>query len=334
MVKQTQRPLPGSHPIWPQLILILQTFWLPLGTIALGAGLLLGYVPGLPWPLLLLPHFRVQMALLLIVGVALLLWRRDWAMAGLLLLPLLVVAFSLLPYWTETAVAAPDSTPTYRALSLNVLQGNDDYTAVADLITVTDPDIIVLVEVTSKWNWALAPVLAAYPYHHSAKAPDDTARLVVSRLPLDSVETIADPERPSAVMQLRVDGQPLTLVGVHLDSPLKLKTVADPPRELAGLTRFLRQNEAPALLLGDFNQTPWHPDFRIFLQQSGLRDGRVGFGLLPSWKPPHVPFMSLSGLPIDHALTTPGITILNLQTGPNVGSDHLPLIVDFALTTE
>ena len=37
------------------------------------------------------------------------------------------------------------------------------------------------------------------------------------------------------------------------------------------------------------------------------------------------------GIPIDHVLVTPQWLVVEREVGPNLGSDHLPVIVQIAL---
>ncbi|WP_421656253.1 hypothetical protein [Leptothermofonsia sp. ETS-13] len=42
----------------------------------------------------------------------------------------------------------------------------------------------------------------------------------------------------------------------------------------------------------------------------------------------------LIAIPIDHCLISPELTVTGIWTGPNVGSDHLPLITDLAIAAD
>jgi hypothetical protein len=50
-------------------------------------------------------------------------------------------------------------------------------------------------------------------------------------------------------------------------------------------------------------------------------------GPLPSW-PSLLPFAMI---PIDHCLVSGEFTVIDIKIGPDVGSDHLPLIVELGL---
>jgi len=59
-----------------------------------------------------------------------------------------------------------------------------------------------------------------------------------------------------------------------------------------------------------------------------LPDSRAGRGIQPSW-PASLP--AALRIPIDHCLVSPGIAVVGRQLGPQVGSHHLPVIVDLAV---
>ena len=79
--------------------------------------------------------------------------------------------------------------------------------------------------------------------------------------------------------------------------------------------------------MGDLNVSPWSAEFRQLLKDSQLRDSTKGFGLQPTW-PTHVRLMQI---PIDHLLYSSDIKIIDRRVGPNIGSDHYPLIVDLQI---
>jgi endonuclease/exonuclease/phosphatase (EEP) superfamily protein YafD len=274
-------------------------------------------------------HFRIHIILGLLVIAALFMLGRQWPLAGVTLLVSLIGFSSLVPFYfgSKWASAAQEDT-VYRALALNVHYHNHAHDELLAFVAETDPDIIVLSEVTPAWQDALQPLMTEYPYFHSVGFKGNN-RIIYSRLPFagDGLGRVEDEERPSVVATLDLGETEMTIVGVHLRPPLSAGRTSQRNRQLDNLADFTRAETGPMMLTGDFNITPWSPVFRDFLEQAGLKDARMGYGLAPTW-PTHWP---VGGIPIDHTLVSPGITIHNFQRGPNVGSDHYPIIVDFSL---
>ncbi len=75
----------------------------------------------------------------------------------------------------------------------------------------------------------------------------------------------------------------------------------------------------PAAVAGDLNTTPWSREFRRLLAQSGL-DG-------PLLRPRTLPArLGWAGLPIDHVLAGGGLRVAAVEPGPDLGSDHRPVV--------
>jgi endonuclease/exonuclease/phosphatase (EEP) superfamily protein YafD len=96
-------------------------------------------------------------------------------------------------------------------------------------------------------------------------------------------------------------------------------------RQLVEIARFLAAQTGPLVLLGDLNTTPWNFYFQRLLADSGLRSSAEGRGYQASW--PGAPF--LLRIPLDHVLLSPELRVVRREIGPDVGSDHLPVIVEF-----
>lgn len=90
------------------------------------------------------------------------------------------------------------------------------------------------------------------------------------------------------------------------------------------------QSSQPVLLLGDLNTTPWNCHFRRLLKRSGLRNSARGYGVQPTW--PNLP--APLRIPIDHCLHSDEIFVVDRRVGPDVSSDHYPVIVEFVLGGE
>ena len=89
----------------------------------------------------------------------------------------------------------------------------------------------------------------------------------------------------------------------------------------------LAKIDKPVIVAGDFNVTMWSSQYRKMIANSGLHNTRQGFGILPTQSSYFLDIPWLA-IPLDHFLVSRDIIVENMTTGKNVGSDHLPIIVD------
>jgi endonuclease/exonuclease/phosphatase (EEP) superfamily protein YafD len=85
------------------------------------------------------------------------------------------------------------------------------------------------------------------------------------------------------------------------------------------------------VVCGDFNTPPWSGPLRDFAGNAGLRDlygGHAWRGYSwPTWS-------SLLRVPLDNCFLSGGVLVRAYRDGPNVGSDHRPLVVDLGVTKQ
>jgi endonuclease/exonuclease/phosphatase (EEP) superfamily protein YafD len=255
------------------------------------------------------------------------LWSRQRRTTAVAVALLLANTIPLAPLYAAPPPEPPATAVTYRALSLNTWEGVVSTEAMERLVAETDPDLIVLVEVPYDWP-PVERLSRRYPHVTQALIDGEEARVVLSRYPFAAAPTqVADLERPSAVVQVEMPEGPLTVFATHVVTPMSPERWQDRNRQLAKVAAVVRSQPGPVLLLGDLNNTSWAPTFTHFAQTAGLEDARRGFGRQPTW-PTSFP---APRLPLDHALVSPDVAVADFQTGPDVGSDHLPIIVDFTL---
>jgi endonuclease/exonuclease/phosphatase (EEP) superfamily protein YafD len=301
-------------------------------TFLVGSGTILSLF-GQFHPLLeLTTNLRLQYLLLLGIGVLILLVYRNLKLS--IIIGALILAN--LSYVAPLYLALPPSpsgplSSTYRALLLNVHYENGVVEDIIRLVRTTNPDIIVFLETTPEWMAGLASLEAEYPFVESSMRDDPGSIALFSRVPLAQTEIydFGVPERPVIVAYLRLDKQPLTVVGFHPYPFLAggMVRAGDRLEQLEGLARFVKVRPTPVIVLADFNFTPWSPLHRKFLRETGLRDAQWGFGVQPTW-PAYYPPMFM---PIDCAFVSAEIAVLKYEIGPYVGSDHFPVIIDFAI---
>ena len=293
---------------------------------------LAGFAARFWWIFELSSHFRVQYALFLSLGaLALLVWRRYCWVTVFAVFALMNIA-TIAPRLLPVVAASTDSAgPIFRALLANVHSGNRDDDRIRHAITTTNPDFIMLLEVTPWLMERLANLRDRYPYRIAEPREDNFGIALFSRWPIlnAAVMQIGPAGLPSIRTVLDSGGCRFTLLGTHPPPPVSAELAQDRNDQLADLARLVRQTRQPTLLLGDLNLSPWSPYFAQLLADSGLQDSAAGRSIQASWPVAWPPLW----IPIDHALYSDGIRIRYRETGPAIGSDHYPVIVDFQVVS-
>ncbi|GAB4577665.1 MAG: endonuclease/exonuclease/phosphatase family protein [Anaerolineales bacterium] len=296
--------------------------------IGIGAASLLGFLGRVDWTLDLFSHFRVQYLILhgITLGVAFVMKRRRaiWLAGGFVLFHL----WFIVPFYLPKPAISPPG-PVYRLLSANVLRDNTEFNRVLDLIQTTDPDIILLQEINQRWLDALS-LENTYPYAVPLPRDDHFGYALYSKFPMLETQKyhLGDGQYFAVVAEIQLADQTFTFIGTHPPPPTGQAAAQRRNIQLQKIVAFADNQPGHVMLAGDLNTTSWSPFFAEAFAGSSLIDSRLGFGIQPTW-PMDRPFFFR--IPIDHVFTTAGIAILHRTTGPQIGSDHLPVILDFAI---
>lgn len=211
-------------------------------------------------------------------------------------------------------------------LSVNVLQTNEQYEKLIDLVRVHQPDILLTMESDKKWERALSVLDGIYP-HFKKVALDNTYGMhFYTRLEADfiNVHYLISDQRPSIEAHLRTSGgTEFTFFGIHPPppSPTEEETSKQKDGELMMLAKKIRKLNCAVLVAGDFNSVCWSRASKLFGRVSGLQDARIGRGLISTF-PANWP---LFRFPIDLMFHSKQAHIQTLETLGNIGSDHFPL---------
>jgi endonuclease/exonuclease/phosphatase (EEP) superfamily protein YafD len=293
------------------------------------AATLAGFLGKYAWAFDLASHFRVQYFLvLLLLSAGFFFTRRRWLGTGAMALAAVNFAV-ILPLYLGGHDAEG---PTYRVMLINVNSRNRDAEAVLEAIERNQPDFLVIEEVNERWMKDLKPLHEAYPYSIVEERIDNFGIALLSRHAFtdSGIDCIGEAFLPSVHAVFTVDGNPLTLIGTHPLPPANPGYAAFRNEQLARLPAYLARFPGPLLLLGDLNVSPWSYYYGKFLDDTGLEDSSEGRGVQPTWPPLPLPF----SIPIDHCFHNSGIGIANKRIGRPIGSDHLPVIVDFTMQAE
>ena len=255
-----------------------------------------------------------------------------WTRHLLLVTVAAAIGFGILVLGTPLAFPGEQPEPIAGAdglevASVNLLFSNDRITEVAEQMDQLTADVIVFTEYTAQHQEALlaSPVAGRYPYRTDRAGPRGEGVAIWSTMP---VEVAEHPNTDSTSIDVTVGGPdgPVRVVAVHLPTPLDdFESWRNDLRAAAAIGRTASES---TLLIGDFNASYWHPDFRNVLD-AGFADAHTaaGSGFSTSWPTtwPIPPFVRL-----DHALTTAGLVPTEVDDFAIAGSDHLGLVVTVA----
>jgi len=232
-------------------------------------------------------------------------------------------AAAVIPFISITAVAGSD--PQIKLINLNLQKTNPVPSKAIDFLRSENADIVVLEEITPEWAAQLKTLSIAYPHMLFCDDTSTCDLALLSKKPWQSgtVQKFSETGPYVITAEFNWDNSPFTLVSTHLDPPTP--AIGEDHQhfhseESEAFSILLRSIDGPLVVAGDFNATPWSPSFDRVTEGTELK--RVNGGLLPTWPAQ----FSLVGIPIDQILTTSEFYGSTMTTGPQVGSDHLPLI--------
>lgn len=241
-------------------------------------------------------------------------------------------AVSLMTWQTPAPFAspqtAPDDTAMVRVVSANVHADPAALAALAKQAQAYGADVVSVYEAPTLDDeklQALFPGLTAIAIRNSADGRGLSKRmLAITRGAATPIAVVSPGGRSNrAVLRYGIlaGGRTIQIVAGHPVSPGEPAGMRDRNRLLATLGDGLDTGE-PFIVMGDFNASPWS---RVFAATPGMRAGdprfESTFPTLALWL----------GAPIDHIKFGGGLVLTDYRTGPDIGSDHLPLFATFAL---
>lgn len=309
------------------------TILFALLTVCAAGCTLLAFLGRWHWFLDLFAHFRPQYLIVLTISAAALISLRNLFLAGIAATAASLNALAVIPHILPLASSAPipSQRPVLRCVSINLLQGNQEHDKVIRLLRERPLDFVVLQEVTPVWATVLSSLRDLYPFQFVRARKDSKGAAVLSRSPTNrsGFEPLTTGGQIGLVYA-DVDwaGQPLTVYGVHSHKPTKKKDASTQKVCFDWIAdRFARDRPRRAvIILGDFNSSPWSLPYQRFREAPFLVDTSQGRIFDATWN-----VWSSQRLLIDHCFLSPHWRLLKRETGPAIGSDHRPLLIEVAL---
>lgn len=271
----------------------------------------------------LLTHFKLQYLCFALLFLFISVLIRNIQIASYSLTSFLINSYFVLPlFFGSASEPQVDKTSEIKVLLSNVLTGNTRYTKLENLIRSEEPDILVLQEIDSNWVKNMSPVFDEYPHRLIQPRSDNFGIAVLSKIKVleQNVVSWGRLGIPSIESKLKFGDQIFHLLATHPLPPTSPENYQFRNTQISDVAARVIEIEAAKLVVGDLNITPWSSDYKPL--EAELTNARYGFGVLPTWSA-NIPILRI---PIDHILVSEDFEVLNTKTGPDIGSDHLPLI--------
>jgi endonuclease/exonuclease/phosphatase (EEP) superfamily protein YafD len=275
-----------------------------------------------PYLLDLASPFRVHLLIgLLLTGLPLTLLlphRNRWVFVGLPLAISITFLSYLLPRSTKLD---PARCGQARMAVANIYSGNLDLSRLAAWTEKENPDLLFVVEVTGAHVAQLQSL--PFPYKSLHPRQSNFGLALLAKTAPSKLEVL---EEDTPFPSLLGTWPEYRVLMTHPIPPISMAARQVGDEQVARLFAKLEASPGPPLLvIGDLNATGW--DLRLEpLKLAGMQEARLGHGLLPTW-PADRPVL---GIPIDHIFLPPGWESRDCRRGPQIGSDHYPLVADVA----
>lgn len=293
------------------------------------------------WPLYLeiFSHFQLQYFVLSAIALVLIGLTRYKVAFLVGLVCTAAIGTQIVSWYLPPKFLIPGGDSNLRVLISNINTQNQQFEEVLAFARQENPDLALFMEVDDTWKNRLDELKSQLPYSSGETSPYNFGILLYSRYPFNAVQQIdfSEDSTPSVVANVTVNNQDIAVVGTHPVPPLRSEYFHFRNRQLDQMAQYLKTVEDTKLVMGDFNITMWSPYYKRMMRHTGLKNARKGFGLRPSWPTKgtytFLPSWAalLFSIPIDHCLVSPDVTVTNIRVGPNVGSDHRPVVVDLRL---
>ncbi|TKB97699.1 endonuclease/exonuclease/phosphatase family protein [Pedobacter cryophilus] len=213
-----------------------------------------------------------------------------------------------------------------KILSANVLQDNTAYNKLLQQISVSNPDIVFLLETDEKWQNAVKSLKENYP--HSIEVPKENTygMLFYSKFKLidKEINYIVKHDIPSVSCKVILHDESIIQIwGLHPEPPVPGESLTSTAKdkELAIIALKVKQCKLPTIVMGDLNDVAWSNTTSLLTKTSGLLDVRKGRGFYSTFSAHHWYIR----FPLDYIFCSADFGFISMKRLKYNGSDHFPI---------
>ena len=256
-----------------------------------------------------------------------LLRRGRWLLISILLLCVACQGIILAPYavgaFPRSSLGAQEFDHN-RPHALIAVLGNSSQDAVKFINSVA-ADLVLVTDRSSETHDHLDVLFSGYPQRIERSGWPGIAMLARSNFRIERISGPTLDSLPIIVAKTKLGSQSYVIVLAHLARPFPFAPAGMQRHEASEIASFIQTIPGPVIVAGDFNSVPWSTTMAE-LSLDGRLQLQFSAGSWPSWMP--LPIR----LPLDQILTREAKLVGQLSVGPDLGSDHLPILGVIELT--
>lgn len=197
-----------------------------------------------------------------------------------------------------------------------------------DVINKKDPDIVLALEIDTRWQADLEMLEKHYVYKVHIPLVNTYGMLLYSKLKLINPEILylIQKDVPSihCIVELR-SGAKIMFHGIHPRPPAPQESKSSAPRdaELIVVGKSCKDSDLPNIVAGDLNDVAWSHSTHLFQRISSLLDPRIGRGMYSTFNAKYF----LLRWPLDHVFISRDFKLIEMERLPDIDSDHFPIYV-------
>ncbi|MBJ2173464.1 endonuclease/exonuclease/phosphatase family protein [Aureibaculum sp. A20] len=281
------------------------------------------------WLIDIMSNFKLQIGIFLIVVLVLNLSTKKSKVITIISILLITWNLSFLyTLYFPSKLGVIHKQRGTTIVSINLLSSNNDSEKVINFIKDKNPDILILLEYNSKWEAFLSDITEQYTFKKRVLRNDNFGIGYFSKIASEtSVLSFDSSKVPSIVARLKIDNNPIDIIATHPFPPMGKRNFDIRNAHFKNLEKKTKELSENLIIIGDLNTSSYSKHFKDLLLNTNLRDSRNGLGILPTWP---TMFTTLNTT-LDHALISKAIGVIDRGTGPNIGSDHLPIFMEFRI---
>lgn len=272
-------------------------------------------------------HFRLHLLVPLIAGTIFAAWLDMKWIARTGVGVILICMAATLPFLPglDRLTRKPANGGQLTIMQLNILYNNPNLQQAISALSSEQSDFVLLQEITATTQPALDALKPAYPFQLSCSFQSVGSVAIASRHPfVETAKKKCIRAYGLASARFSVAGREVTLASYHSYWPWPFSQFD----QIYRLEDHFKKMEAPIILAGDFNATPWSHAVKTVATMTNTKPAA---GLSITWTPSFADWRGPKwmGLPIDQTLYSKELALKSRTVGPDAGSDHLPVISQF-----